>query len=121
MYLESPSQNSTPKSSCQPVSTAGQSHPKGGIVILQPITMRIPNSHGVYSPSKLRPPKLISHEEFLSRYANHPKGMRVCFDETLSPATIFERSELITAYGFGLDCWYIIVSHHSIDKAKFQK
>jgi len=80
-------------------------------VVLQPVTMRIPNSHGVYSPSRLRTPKVVSYDEFLKRYANHPTGIRVCFDEILSPATILERSELVTAYGFGLDCWYIVVGY----------
>ncbi|MFN8458974.1 MAG: hypothetical protein U0401_30705 [Anaerolineae bacterium] len=85
------------------------------IVILQPITMRIPNRHGVYSPSKFRAKKEIRYEEFLEQYADHSRRIRVCFDETPSSTTIFQRSELITAYGSGLDCWYIIEPYNSLD------
>ena len=84
----------------------------GGAVILQPVTMRIPNSTGVYSPSQLRPVKEISYQEFLTRYADHPIGIWVCFDETPSSSTILERSVLTTAYGIGLDCWYIVEAHY---------
>ncbi len=82
-------------------------------IVLQPIAMRVPNSHCVYSPTKLRAKKEIRYEEFLSFYALHPRGVRVCFDEFPDPATVFEKSELITAYGFGLDCWYIVVPDES--------
>jgi hypothetical protein len=99
---------STPRAPLPEV--AGQIRTQEGMVILQPVTMRIPNRHSVYSPSRLRPRKKVSYDEFLVRYANHPHGIRICFDETPSPATIFERSELVTAYGYGLDCWYIVVS-----------
>lgn len=95
--------------------TVGKIRPQNGIVILQPVAMRIPNSHGVYSPSKLRSKKAMSYEEFLARYANHPRAIRICFDETPSSATIFERSESITAYGLGLDCWYIITGYHGVE------
>ncbi|MBE7550463.1 MAG: hypothetical protein HS126_05235 [Anaerolineales bacterium] len=84
---------------------------KEGQVTLQPIVMRIPNSYGVYSPSKLEPQKKIYYEEFLSRYAEYPREIRVCLDETPTPSTLFQRSKLITAYGFGLDCWYIVVAN----------
>lgn len=77
-------------------------------VILQPVVMRIPNRHGIYSPSKFTPKKEISYEKFLSRYADHPRRIRICFDEIPSPDTLLQKSELVTAYGFGLDCWYII-------------
>jgi len=83
---------------------------KENIVILHPITMRIPNRHFVYSPSKLKPKKIISYEKFLERYADHPRKIRVCFDETLSFATIFQKSELVTAYGFGSNGWYIVAT-----------
>jgi hypothetical protein len=83
------------------------------IVILQPITMKIPNKYGIYSPSKLSPQKEINYSEFLSKYADRPKKIRVCFDEAPSPDTILQRSEFITAYGYGLDCWYIVASNGS--------
>jgi hypothetical protein len=95
--------------------TLGKMRPENGMVILQPVAMRVPNSHGVYSPSKLRSKKAMSYEEFLAQYANHPRAIRICFDETPSSTTIFERSELITAYGLGLDCWYIIAGYYSAE------
>lgn len=79
-------------------------------VILQPISMRIPNNEGIYFRSKIRPLKEIAYEEFLSKYADHPQGIRVCFDETLSWSDSIQESELITAYGYGLDCWYIVAA-----------
>jgi hypothetical protein len=70
--------------------------------------MRIPNSQGVYLPSKLRPKKKVTHKEFLYRYADHSREIRVCFDEAASSNTLLLKSELVTAYGFGFDCWYTI-------------
>jgi hypothetical protein len=115
MCIESPPNKLTPEANCFPPDTADQTHLEGGTVILQPITMRIPNCHGVYSPSQLRPPKVVSYEEFLARYADRPIGIWVCFDETPAPATINERSKLVTAYSFGLDCWYIVAAYPSDD------
>lgn len=112
MSLDSPRKESTPTSRNQQPETADQAYSKEGMVVLQPVAMRIPNSHNVYSPSKLRPQKGVSYEEFLARYANHPRGIRICFDEILSPVTIFQRSALVTAYGFGLDCWYVVAACH---------
>lgn len=85
-----------------------------GMVILQPVAMRIPNPHNVYSLSKLRLQKTVTYNEFLSHYANHPQGIRICFDDELNSTTIFEKSKMITAYGFGLDCWYIVVNYCDI-------
>jgi hypothetical protein len=84
---------------------------KRGMVILKPITMRIPNTYNVYSPSKLRSQKVVPYEEFLDQFANQPLGIRFCIDDPPCASTIFERSKLTTAYGFGLDCWYIIVDY----------
>jgi len=92
-----------------------QTCPRQRMVILQPIVMRIPNSRNVYSPSRLRPKKEISYNEFLAQYANQARGIRICFEETPSPATIFQRSELITAYSFGLDCWYIVEDRRAFE------
>jgi hypothetical protein len=85
---------------------------KDGIVMLQPVAMRFPNRYSIYSPSRLSPPKAVSYVEFLERYANQPIGIRICFDEMPSPATILDRSELLTGYGFGLDCWYIVIGYY---------
>jgi hypothetical protein len=82
-----------------------------GTMILQPITMSIPNSCGVYSPSKLRSKKEISCEEFLTQYAHYSREIRVCFVENITPETLLQKSEFVTAYGFGLNCWYIVTSN----------
>jgi hypothetical protein len=91
-------------------SKKGEIMSKKDLIILQPVAMRVPNCQFVYSPSKLRPKKIISHEEFLARYANHSRKIRVCFDEIPSSNTIFQRSKVVTAYGLDLYGWYIIES-----------
>ena len=80
------------------------------LVTLQPIVKRIPNSLNVYFPSKLRPKKEISYADFLSRYAQNPKGIHVCFEEAPSIDEMIQKSKYATAYNFGLDCWYILES-----------
>lgn len=77
-------------------------------VTLQPVEQRIPNSLGIYSPSELRPKRIISKEKFLKWYAQYPIRMRICFDKTPSLDTMLQRSEEILAYSFGLDCWYVV-------------
>jgi hypothetical protein len=114
MCLESPLFRSTPETHFQPVDTEDHIQPKRGTVILQPVAMRIPNSHGVYSPSQLKPLRIVSYEEFLTLYATHPRGIRVCFDESPTLTTILEQSELLTAYGLGLDCWYVVAAYSGI-------
>lgn len=101
--------------------TANGARPKERVVILQPVAIRIPNSHNVYSPSQLKPQKVLSYEEFLACYADRPKEIRVCFDEIPSLATIYEKSELVTAYGFGLDCWYIIVARENENVSSYRQ
>ena len=84
----------------------------GDTVLLQPIILRFSNKHNVYSISKLKPQKLLSEKEFLSKYADYPRLVSVCFDEeVLSDEMMFQKSELITAYNFGLGCWYIVIPH----------
>jgi hypothetical protein len=80
------------------------------MIVLQPVTLRIPNKQFVYSPSRLKACKKMSYREFLANYATCPRAIRVCYDEPPSIATLLERSEWVTAYGFGLDCWYIVVA-----------
>jgi hypothetical protein len=84
----------------------------GQIVTLQPLAMRIPNGYGIYSPSKISPKKQICYKEFISHYKDHSRKIRVCFDELppSDPEILFKRSELVTVYGFGLDCWYTLES-----------
>lgn len=93
-----------------PLVSTDESRLEKDIVILQPITIRIPNRQGIYSPSKLRPKITMNYERFLSRYADYPRKIRVCLDENPASATLFQRSVLVTAYGFGRDGWYIVVS-----------
>ena len=64
---------------------------KEGKVILQPVTNRIPNEYNIYSPSKLRSKKEVTYEEFLSQYAQEPRGIRVCFDESLPSDSMLQR------------------------------
>lgn len=91
--------------------TASATWSREGTIVLQPLAMRFPNRHGIYSPSKLEPTKELSYDEFLARYADYPRKVRVCFDEAPSSTTLRQNSELVTAYGVGLDCWYIVVSN----------
>jgi len=79
-------------------------------VILQAVDMEIPNSQGVYFINNSRPKKKINYKTFLSRYADHPRRIRVCFDGSPSANSLVERSERVTAYSSGLDCWYIVES-----------
>ncbi|MCB0163015.1 MAG: hypothetical protein KDI79_02240 [Anaerolineae bacterium] len=78
------------------------------VVNLQPLAMRLPNRFGIYCPSKFEPKKTMTYREFLKNYADHPRRMRVCFDENPTTETLLERSEVVTAYGSGLDCWYCV-------------
>ncbi|MCK6628332.1 MAG: hypothetical protein L6R45_24540 [Anaerolineae bacterium] len=91
----------------QPVSST-RTNSEQKVVVLQPIAMKIPNRHGIYSLNKLKPKKEINYGEFLTEYSDRPRKIRVCFNEVLSPSTILQQSEFVTAYGYGLDCWYII-------------
>jgi hypothetical protein len=115
MIFESPPNKTMPISDGQQLDAANQIRHKGGTVILKPLAMRIPNSHGIYSLSQLSPQRVVSEDEFLLRYADHARRVRVCLDEIPSSTTIFERSQLITVYGFGLDCWYIVAAHNETD------
>lgn len=65
-------------------------------MILQPVTIKKPGKQDVYSASKLRPQKEISCNEFLAKYADNAR-------------VINYNNSFITAYGYGLDCWYIII------------
>jgi hypothetical protein len=76
-------------------------------VILHPLAMRIPNSEGVYFLSELQPKKRISLKTFLSRYANCPQKIRVSFDTPASLDQLLHNSEIVTAYGFGAEGWYL--------------
>ena len=78
-------------------------------ITLQPVSMRIPTTRGIYQPSKLRPKKTIPYKEFLERYADYPIKMLVCFNDTTDYDTVNREAVVTTAYGYGLDVWYAIV------------
>jgi len=87
---------------------ADEVHPKDGVIILQPMAMRIPNTDHIYSPSKLEEKKVVRYGEFLARYADQPRRIRICFDDISSLETMLQRAKLVTAYSCGLDCWYVV-------------
>lgn len=72
-------------------------------MILKPITMRVPNSSGIYAPSKIQASREISQQEFLNKFADYPRHILVSFElDGLS------NPQRVTAYGRGLDCWWIL-------------
>ena len=80
------------------------------LVRLQPMAMVIPNRECIYSPSQLAPPIEIDRETFKIEFAKRPRRLRACLDESPTPKTIVERSELVTVYyGKGLSYWYSVV------------
>lgn len=80
-------------------------------VTLQPIAMRVPNRAGVYAPSRLLDTKKISENEFMSKFADNPRVIQVSFkDDGIS------NPQCITAYGRGLDCWYIVTDNNEADQ-----
>jgi hypothetical protein len=76
---------------------------RGGTVRLQPIAMVRPSRDCIYVPSRIRPVREVSEKEFLKRYAHTPRAMLVSFE-----ADGVSNPQRVTAYGFGLDCWYIV-------------
>ena len=66
------------------------------------ITMRVPTDKFIYSPSCSQKPKIISYERFLERYAGHPYKILVSFE----PDGV-SNPQPTTAYGYGLDAWWI--------------
>jgi len=73
-----------------------------GIVTVQQIAMTRPTKEFIYTPS--RPPVQICQAEFLEKYADDPHVIQVSFanDGISDP-------QPLTAYGNGLDCYYIVV------------
>lgn len=94
------------------------------IVILQPLAMTIPNQFGIYCPSQIRPKREISYREFLAKFADHARICRVFLLDNRAKGSLrvnidsdylLSRSMIMTTYGFGLDCWYLV------DEMKFPK
>jgi hypothetical protein len=69
------------------------------MIRLIPLAMCVPNSRGVYAVSKLEPIKELGIDDF-KKYT--PRSINVSFatDSTSNP-------QLMIAYGYGLDCWYL--------------
>ncbi len=71
--------------------------------------MTIPNIQNVYTPSKVLLQKTVSRQEFLLKYAEHPREIKVCFVETDSPEVLVKNTQRVTAYNPGMSCWYMVV------------
>lgn len=67
--------------------------------LLTPLAMRVPNSRGIYALSKLSKPKIISIDQF-ARFNSVEMLVSFEIDGISGPV-------LTTAYGYGLDCWYL--------------
>ena len=73
----------------------------GPIYKLTPLAMRIPNRQGIYGLSKLQVPKMLTWYEFTANYTSSDILVSQEPDGISNPETM-------TAYGFGLDCWYLV-------------
>lgn len=72
-------------------------------VTLQPIAMIVPNIQGIYAPSRIQQKKTISQTEFMEKFADNPYAILVSLaDDGIS------NPQHLTAYGHGLDCWYLV-------------
>lgn len=65
-------------------------------VTLQPVAMITPTKEDIYAPSRIQQPKTIPYIEFLRKYADSPKLIKVSFDPDGK-----SNPQSITAYGFG--------------------
>jgi len=73
------------------------------MITLQPIAMVVFNSLGIYAPSRLRKQKKLMQQEFLEKFADHPISIQVSFE-----ADGISNPQTLTAYGYGLDCLYVV-------------
>lgn len=71
---------------------------------LQPLAMIAPSTRAIYAPSRLQPTKTITAAEFLESYADHSRVILVS-----NAADGVSDPQRMTAYGFGWDCWYVVV------------
>jgi hypothetical protein len=74
-------------------------------MVLQGLAMVVPNAGGIYAPSRLKEPKVIEEGEFLERYADRSMAMQISFE-----ADGISNPRPVTAYGRGLDCWWMVAS-----------
>jgi hypothetical protein len=77
-------------------------------VTLTPVIMRFPNRYCIYSPHPQRACKQLPFAEFQARYGRYATLMRVCFAETNSTQVLYEQSLEVTAFGFGLEGWFVV-------------
>ena len=75
----------------------------GEIVTLIPIAMVTPTRESIYAPSRISKPRVIGRAEFMLKYSDHPRQIKVSFE-----ADGKSNWQEITAYGFGPDAWYIL-------------
>jgi len=78
------------------------------MVTLHPLAMRIPNEHGIYQTSKIKQVETITAAELQERFGGCCKQIRVCLGDVQSEDELLAQSKMVIAYGFGLDCWYIV-------------
>ena len=69
-------------------------------ITLQRIAMRVPNRAGIYMPSRTQKPTTVDYNEFLEKYTNYVKSVKVRFASN-------ERWYHVTAYKNGM-FWYIV-------------
>jgi hypothetical protein len=72
-------------------------------MVLRKLAMVRPNAECIYAPSRITKDRTIGEREFLMRYADYARVIYVSFerDGVSNP-------QPVTAYGRGLDCWYIV-------------
>lgn len=74
-------------------------------VTLQPLAMVTPTRKGIYAPSRIGKKRIITQVEFLIEFADNPRPLKVSFEPDGK-----SNPQIVTAYGNGLDCWYIVES-----------
>lgn len=76
---------------------SGQTNQQKAILLI-PLAMRVPNEAGVYGLSLYSPFRVVTQQEF-EQYQS--KFIRIGTPE---------RSDIVTAWAFGLRCWYLAMT-----------
>ena len=71
---------------------------------LQSLAMVVPNSAGIYAPSRIRRSVTITEREFLMRYADYGQVINVSFEEDG-----ISDPQPVTSYGHGFNCWGMVI------------
>ena len=74
----------------------------GKKITLVPVIMRVPSKDCIYTPSRWQRKKRISEQEFIEKYADYGRIIKVSFNRDG-----ISNPQEVTAYGRGLDCWWI--------------